>query len=306
MAEGAEKLRIGRHVVELRRPDKVLFPDDDVTKRDLVDYYRCVFPWILPHLRARPISLERYPDGIKRHGIIQKEASSYFPRWIKKVTVKKTGGTVRQVVCDREATLVYLANQACITPHIWLSRTGRLHHPDLMVFDLDPSSKSFVQVKATAQALHELLEDLGLPAFVKTSGSRGLHVMVPLKGDDDFDSVRAFARKVAEIVVREDSQHRTLEQLKRKRRGRIFIDTNRNAYAQTVVPPYAVRARRGAPVSVPLDWSELKRGNLRPDGVTIRNLFDHMGKREDPWNGLWRHAVSLKKANSKLEDRHAA
>jgi DNA ligase D-like protein (predicted 3'-phosphoesterase) len=178
---------------------------------------------------------------------------------------------------------MYLANQACITPHIWLSRVDQLACPDQMVFDLDPSGDSFGTVQATARSLKALLDRLGLPAYLKTTGSRGLHVAVPLRRSEEFDPVRAFARVLAEIVVSQDPGQRTLEQRKSRRRGRVFVDVNRNAYAQTVAPAYAVRARRGAPVSVPLDWDELGKEGLRPDGATIRTVFDRLQKIGDPW-----------------------
>src|SRR6266542_2122051 len=182
MTVQGELIRIGRHEVRITHPEKLLFPDDGVTKQDLIDYYRSIASWILPHLRGRPLVLERYPDGINEPGFFQKDTPSYYPGWIKMVTVKKVGGSVRHVVCDDAPTLVYLANQACVTPHIWLSRTDKLDHPDQMVLDLDPSGDSFEAVKATAQSLKELLDQLGLPAYLKTTGSRGLHVAVPARG----------------------------------------------------------------------------------------------------------------------------
>src|SRR6266699_1152282 len=136
MAERGETIRIGSYDVKITRPDKVLFPDDRITKRDLITYYRRIAPWILPQLRGRPLTLERFPDGIDKTRIIQKASSSYNPAWVKTVTVKKVGGTVRHVVCENEVTLAYLANQACVTPHIWLSRSHRLDYPDQMVFEV--------------------------------------------------------------------------------------------------------------------------------------------------------------------------
>lgn len=300
-----ELARIGRHVVEITRPAKVLFPEDGITKRDLIEYYRRIASWILPHLRDRPLALERYPDGIDEPGFFQKAAASYYPAWIRTVTVKKAGGTVRHVVCDDAATLVYLANQACVTPHVWLSRTDKLEHPDQMMFDLDPSEDGFEPVKAAAQSLKALLDDLGLPAYLKATGSRGLHVAVPLKRSERFDSVRAFARAVAGVVVSQEPGQWTLEQRKAMRRGRVFVDTNRNAYAQTVAPAYAVRARPGAPVSVPLDWTELSRKDLRPDGVTIRSVFDRLDRVGDLWIDFRRRGVSLSRARQTLEKLNA-
>jgi bifunctional non-homologous end joining protein LigD len=301
-----EIVRIGRHEVRITHPEKLIFPEDGITKRDLIHYYRRIASWILPHLRGRPLVLERYPDGINKPGFFQKDTPSYYPGWIKTVTVKKVGGSVRHVVCDNAATLIYLANQACVTPHVWLSRTDKLDVPDQMVFDLDPSGDGFEPVKAAARSLKELLDQLGLPSYLKTTGSRGLHVVVPLKRREDFDSVRAFAVEVARVIVSQEPGERTLEQRKSMRHGRVFVDTNRNAYAQTVAPAYAVRARRGAPVSVPLDWSELKSRNLRPNGETIRSVFDRLEKVGDPWADFWRRGVSLNRARQRLEKLNGA
>jgi bifunctional non-homologous end joining protein LigD len=250
--------------------------------------------------------MERYPDGIAGPSFFQKEVPSYYPNWIERVTVKKAGGTITHVVCNNEATFVYLANRACITPHIWLSRVEKLRCPDQMVFDLDPSGETFEPIRAAAQSFGELLDKLELPAYVKTTGSRGLHVAVPLDRGEDFDSVRAFARRLAEIVVNGDREHRTLERRKDRRLGRVFVDTNRNAYAQTVAPAFAVRARPGAPVSLPLHWSELNRKDLRPNGVTIRTVFDRLEKAGDPWRDFRRHATSRSRARRKVEKLNAA
>ena len=198
-----------------------------------------------------------------------------------------------------------MANQACVTPHVWLSRTDKLDHPDQLVFDLDPSEDRFEPVKAAAQSLKELLDRLGLLAYLKTTGSRGLHVAVPLKRGEGFDSVRAIARNLTRILVVKQPRERTLEARKSKRRGRVFVDTNRNAYAQTVAPAYAVPARRGAPVSTPLNWNELARQDLRPDGVTIRSVFDRLEKVGDCWADFGRRRVSLRGARQKLEELNA-
>jgi bifunctional non-homologous end joining protein LigD len=293
-------VRIGRKEVKITRPEKILFPEDGITKGELIEYYHRIASRILPHLRGRPLALERYPDGIDQPGFFQKSASHYYPSWIQTATVKKVGGTVKHVVCDDAATLVYLANQACVTPHIWLSRIDRLDYPDQMVFDLDPSGESFEPVKATARALKKLLDQLGLHGYLKTTGSRGLHVAVPLKRNEDFESVRALARELARVVVDQDPKQRTLEQLKSQRRGRVFLDINRNAYGQMVAPAYAVRARPGAPVSVPLEWDELQRRSLRPDGFTIRNVFARLKAVGDPWTDFWRRGVSLQSARQRL------
>jgi bifunctional non-homologous end joining protein LigD len=215
--------------------------------------------------------------------------------------VKKVGGIVTHVVCNDTATLVYVANQACLTPHIFLSRLDKLDHPDQLVFDLDPQGDDFEPVRSTARAFKQLLDEFELPAFLKTTGSRGLHIVIPLQRREGFDSVRDFARELARIVVGQAPDERTIEQLKANRGGRVFIDTNRNAYAQLVAPAYAVRPRKGAPVSTPLHWKELSNKSLRSDSVTIRTIFDRLEKVGDPWIGFWRSGVSLVQARRKLE-----
>jgi bifunctional non-homologous end joining protein LigD len=290
----SEAVRVGRQIIEITRPEKVLFPNDGITKRELVEYYHRIAPSMLPHLKGRPIAMERYPDGVKSQGFFQKRAPSHYPSWIKTVSVeKKDNGVIRHVVCENAATLVYLANQAVITPHTWLSRADRPNNPDQMIFDLDPSEGDFRPVCAAAGKLRELLKEQGLAAYVKTTGSRGLHVLVPLNRRADFDEVRAFARGVAANLAAGDPEHLTTDVRKSKRLGRIFVDTARNAYAQTAAPPYAVRARDGAPVAAPLNWSELDSPRLRSDQFNIRNIFDRLARMGDPWKDLKQHAQKL-------------
>jgi len=300
-------VRIGVHEIAITRPDKILFPQDGITKAELIRYYERIAPRMLPYLAGRPLVLQRFPDGIERPGFIQKAAAPYYPEWIKKVTVKKMGGTVKHVVSDDVATLVYLANQACITLHTWLSRAPDTNCPDQMVLDFDPSGDDDLDgVVGGALALKNILDGLDLPSYVKTTGSRGVHVVVPIDGKQDFDAVRAFARRLAGIVVDRDTGRYTLEQHKNKRHGRVLIDLNRNGYAQTAVANYSVRARPGAPVSVPLQWDELRKKSFRPDAFTIRNIFDRLEKIEDPWKDFWRHAASLEAAGQRLDNLSAA
>jgi bifunctional non-homologous end joining protein LigD len=293
-------IRVDRREIEISRPEKVLFPDDGITKGDLIEYYGRIALRILPHVRDRPLTLERYPNGINTKRFFQKEVSSYFPTWIRTITVPKVGGTVTHVLCNDTATLVYIANQACVTPHIFLSRADKLTVPDQLVFDLDPQGDDFEPVRSTALAFKQLLDDLGLPGFLKTTGSRGLHVVVPLRRRENFDAVRAFGRDLAGIIVSQAPEARTMENLKANRGDRVFIDTNRNGYAQLVAPAYAVRARRGAPVSVPLAWSELRKKNLRSNSFTIRTIFDRLESATDPWADFWRSGVSLVSARRRL------
>jgi bifunctional non-homologous end joining protein LigD len=284
---------LAKEIPEITRPTKVLFPKDEITKGELVEYYERIAPTMLPYLQGRPISMERYPDGIAKEGFFQKKAGPYFPDWIPTAELDKQNGTVRHVICDDVATLVYLAGQAVITPHTWLSRADKPNYPDQLIFDLDPSQEDFKAVCAAAKKLRDLLTQRGLTSFVKTTGSRGLHVLVPLDRKKDFEPVRAFAREVAEQLVQADPEHLTTEARKNKRDGRIFVDTARNAYAQTAAPPYAVRARDGAPVAAPLTWDELTDPKLRPDRFNMRTIFDRLKKVGDPWKDAVKLAQKL-------------
>jgi bifunctional non-homologous end joining protein LigD len=297
-----QRVTVGGHVIELSHLDNLLFPGDGITEGDLVDYYRRFAPRMLPHVKDRPIMMHRFPDGIGKAGFYQKDVPDYFPKWIKTVRVRKeAGGAIEQVVINDAATLVYLADQACITPHVWLSRARALTRPDMMIFDLDPSGTNFSHVRAAARLLHDILDDLGLAAFVKTTGSRGLHVVVPLDGTADFDEVRAFARDVARVAATRDPTRLTIEVRKAKRRKRVFIDALRNAYGATAVAPFAVRARKGAPVAVPVSWDEVARSSLRPQAYTIKNIFTRLRGRRDPWTGFRRRARGLARPRKKLD-----
>ena len=295
-----KSVRIGKVTVELSNLDKVLFPDDGITKGELVEYYRKVAGHMLPYLADRPVSMQRFPDGIGKEGFYQKSISDYFPDWIDRVEVPKEGGTVTHVVCQDAATLVYLANQGCITPHVWLSRKDRIRHPDRMIFDLDPSGDDFGAVRSAARTLRELLDELGLAPYVMTTGGRGLHVVTPLDRSADFDDVRAFARDAADLLARRQPGRLTTETRKNKRRGRIFLDYLRNAWAQTAVPPFAVRARKGAPVAMPLGWDELGRA-VSGSAYHVGNAFRRLGRADDPWRGMARRARSLSKPRRKLD-----
>jgi bifunctional non-homologous end joining protein LigD len=293
-------IKAGRRSVELSRPGKVLFPPG-ITKEDLARYYERIAPTMLPHLRGRPVSMERFPDGIEGQRLVHKNVPGHFPDWIDRVKVAKRGGSVTHVVCSEAATLVYLANQACITPHVWLSRADRIDRPDRMIFDFDPSDgTSFADIRAASRAAGDLLRELGLAPFAMTTGSRGVHVTVPLQRRADFDAVRAFARDVAEVLVAGD-EHLTLEQRKVNRGDRIYVDVGRNAYAQTAVPPYAARPRPEAPVATPLEWDELSDAALAPDGWSIQTIFERLQEKGDPWAEIGRAARPLGEARKLLE-----
>jgi bifunctional non-homologous end joining protein LigD len=281
----AEEIVVGGITVPLSHPDKVLFPDDGITKKDLARYYAEVAGLMLPWLRDRPITMIRYPDGLAGQRFFQKNTPSYFPDWIRRVEVEKEDGTVEHVVCDKPATLVYLANQACIEIHAFTSRADKLSRPDQMVFDFDPpDDRRFADVRRTALWARDLLgDDLGLPSFVRTSGGRGLHVHVPLIRRADFDAVREFARRAADVLARRHPDVITTEQRKGKREMRIYADVMRNAYAQTVAANYGVRARAGAPVATPLSWAEVEDDTLVPSRFTVASVRARLDGSGAPW-----------------------
>ena len=281
----AEEIAAGGITVPLSHPDKILFPDDGITKEDLARYYADVAGAMLPWLRDRPITMVRYPDGLGGQRFFQKNAPSYFPGWIRRVEVAKEGGHVEHVVCDQPATLVYLASQACIEIHAFTSRADKLDRPDQMVFDFDPpDDKRFADVRRTALRTRDLLAgELGLTSFVRTSGGRGLHVHVALNRQAGFDAVREFAHRVAGVLARRHPDAVTAEQRKDKRGDRIYADVMRNAYAQTVTASYGVRARPGAPVATPLSWAEAEDERLEPGWFTMATVRARLDGGTDPW-----------------------
>lgn len=254
------------------------------------------------YLLDRPLVLQRFPDGIDAGGFYQKQVPEFYPGWIDTVDVATADGRQRLVCGANREVLAYLANQACITLHAWLARRAHLDRPDQMIFDLDPpSADAFGAVKAAARELRALLDLVGLPSWVKTTGSKGLHVMVVLDGRAGFDAVRALARRIAERLVAAAPRAYTTEQRIAARGDRVYIDVMRNAYAQTAVAPYAVRARRGAPVATPLEWRELDDAALTAQRFTMRNLFERLERRDDPWGDAFKRRFSAARAIERLE-----
>ena len=298
----SETITLGNRTVELSHLDKLLFPESGITKGELVDYYRRVAETMLPHLRDRPLSMHRFPDGIGKEGFFQKNVPDHFPEWFDRVELEKEGGTVSYAVVNDAASLVYIANQGCITPHLSLARRDKPHRPDRLIFDLDPSDDDFGKVQEGASHLKELLDELELPVFVQTTGSRGLHLVVPLDRSEDFEPVRKFAHELSEKLAKRHSKLLTVEQRKDKRGDRVFLDYLRNAYGQTSVAPYSVRAKEGAPVATPLRWKEAAAGDLTPQKYTLKNLFRRLSQIEDPWAEISKRAVKLGKARDRLAE----
>lgn len=279
-------LDIGSRHIEVSNVDKVFFPDAGITKGDLVDYYDRIGETMLPHVDERALSLHRFPDGIDGEGFFQKDTPDYFPEWIARVSLEKEGGTVGYPVCRERATLVYIADQGCITPHVWLSRVDRPHDPDRMIFDLDPpeGSDDLDQLHDAVAAVKGLFDELEIPALLMTTGSAGYHVVVPLDRSADFDQVHDLSHRLAKKVVKRLPEATTVAQRKDRREGKVFIDYLRNSYAQTTVAPYSVRARPGAPIATPIGWEELE--GSEPQSWTIDNIFRRLGQTTDPWLDL--------------------
>ena len=292
-------IEAGRRRIQISRPEKLLFPCG-ITKADLAGYYDAVAGTMLPHLRDRPLNLERFPDGIEGERIVQQRVGRHFPSWIRRVEVGKRGGTVEHVVAADAATLVYLANQACITLHPWLSRKDALDRPDRLIFDLDPSDDDPAHVRGAAQAMAAVLRELGLEPWVMSTGSRGYHLTLPLQRRKEFDDVRAFAVEVAAIAARRNPKLFTTEQRKAKRERRVLIDVMRNGYAHTAVAPYAVRPRPGAPVATPLHSGELEDPKTRADRWTIKTVLRRLELDGDPWAQISSNPQTLTAARRRL------
>jgi bifunctional non-homologous end joining protein LigD len=289
-----EVLHIEGHDIKVTNPEKVLFPEDGITKGELVDHYLHIAGAMVPLIRGRPLTMQRFPDGIGKEGFFQKEASYYFPEWVNRATLELgKGGIQHQVVCDDASTLVYLASQAMVTPHVFLSRIEKVHYPDRLILDLDPPDNNFDVVRSAAKTIRDALEAAGYPVYLMTTGSRGLHVVVPLDRSADFDTVRAFARGFGEKLAAKYPDRFTIELSKEKRKGRLFLDYLRNSYGQTGVAPYGVRAKNGAPVATPITWDELDKIKSSQE-YNIRNIMARMDKRGDAWKNIDKDAARVK------------
>jgi bifunctional non-homologous end joining protein LigD len=284
----------------ISHPEKVLFPDDGITKGELAVYHEAVAPVMLPHLLGRPVTMERYPQGIGEKGFFQKSVTKGFPDWLVRVEVPKKGGTVFHPLVTDVRSLLWLSNQNCVTPHVWASRLPRLSHPDVCIFDLDPSTDDETSLSAAACALRDLLAELGLESWVKTSGSKGFHIAVPLDSAADAGTVAGFTHAAGRLLVERDPRHLTLEFAKADRGGRIYVDTGRNHPPATFAAAYAVRARPGAPVSAPCTWEELETRTIGPRTITLRSMGARLAAVGDLWAEMPTRATSLAEPIARL------
>ena len=299
--EVATPATVERSEVIITHPEKIMFPDEGITKGELASYYETIAPVMLPHLCRRPITMERFHRGINAPGFFQKDVSKGFPEWLERVEVPKHGGTVHHPIVTDTEGLLWLANQNSITIHVWPSRAPNLYQPDICVFDLDPSKVDDSQaLRAAALSLRDLLAELGLPSWIKTSGSKGFHIAVPLDGKSDFGTVARFAHGVGQILVKRDPDNLTQEFSKVDRGGRILVDTGRNGYSATFAAAYTVRARSGAPVSAPCSWEEVESGEIGPKSLTLRNMQARVSSRGDLWADMLKTRKSLVRPIARL------
>lgn len=284
----------------ITHPDKVLFPEDGITKGEVAAYHEAIAPLMLPHLRGRPVTLERYPAGIGRKGFWQKDVSRGFPGWLERVEVPKKGGTVNHPLAGDTRSLLWMANQNSVTLHVWPSRVPELTHPDVCIFDLDPSVDDPDVARAATLGVRDLLAELGLRCWVKTTGSKGFHVAVPLDGTAGFDEVAAFAHRAGALLVRRHPERLTQEFLKADRGTRVLVDTGRNGWSATFAAAYTLRARPGAPVSAPCTWAEVEAGEVSPRSFTLRTMAERVARVGDLWNDLPASGQSLREAAERL------
>jgi bifunctional non-homologous end joining protein LigD len=295
-----EEMQVGARTVRISSPDKVLFPQIGLTKLDLARHYERVADAMLPYVRERPLAVQAFPNGIEENGFFMKAVPDYFPAWVERVTVEKRGGTVTHPLANDVATLVYLAGQNVVTLHTWLSRADEPREPDRLIVDFDPSKETggFADVRAAARDAGDRLRDLGLVPYAMVTGSRGIHVVCPLRRGPGFTDVHGFTRTLAEQMVADNPKKLTLEWHKAERGDRIYVDVNRIAYAQHAVAPYGVRARPKAPVAMPIHWDELSDRNLKPDRWTVKNAGRRLDSEGDPWKGMMRRARKLPAARA--------
>jgi len=286
----------------ITHPEQILFPEDGITKGDLAAYYEAIAPVLLPHIKNRPVTMERYPAGIGKKGFWQKDVSKGFPEWLQRVEVPKKDGVVHHPLITDMRSLLWVVNQNTITPHVWGARVPDLRHTDIVVFDLDPPDDGKPELlRAAAVALRDLLEELGLPSWIKTTGSKGFHIAVPLDGKTDIGVTARFAHAVGHLLVQRYPKELTLEFHKKDRGARILVDTGRNDYSATFAAAYAVRPRRGAPVSAPCTWDEVVAGEVGPSTLTLRNVPARVEAVGDPWGDMRRKKRSLTGAVAKVK-----
>lgn len=292
---------------ELTHLDKIYWPDENITKGELLEYYSHIAPYILPYLKDRPLSLKRNPNGIKDKGFFHKDAGDIAPDWVKtkKIHAESTDKMVDYLVCNDLQSLLFIANLGCIEMNPWNSTINKLDNPDYIVMDIDPSPKNtFEQVVDVAQAIKEILDEIDVKGYCKTSGSRGLHVYIPFNKKYTYDESRDFAQILAGMVTEKLPDTTTLERsLSKRKKNHIYVDYLQNRIGQTLASAYSARPKPGATVSAPLEWSEVKHG-LKIQDFTIKNMMKRVEEKGDLFEGVLGKGIDMKKALQRLEAMH--
>lgn len=288
--------------LRLTNLEKIYFPEDKITKGDLLNYYKSISSYILPYLKDRPESLNRHPNGIDAAGFYQKDMTGHIPKFLKtqRIFSPSADKTIDYVLCQNEESLLYLVNLGCIEINPWFSRVSKLENPDFFVIDLDPDENSFDHVIEIAQEVHEILETVGAPSFCKTSGATGIHIGIPSGARYTFDEVRAFAEAVCRIIAKKFPATTSVDRNPQKRKKKIYLDYMQNRRGQTLAAPFCVRPRPGAPVSMPLHWKDLRSG-LRPGDFNLMNALKIIEKKSDVWKGVLGAPLDLDQCTKLLE-----
>jgi bifunctional non-homologous end joining protein LigD len=315
VADGARAARenadgrggVDERTVTITNPGKVFWPGEGYTKSDLVEYYEAVAPWLLPYLQDRPLVLTRYPDGITGKSFFQKDAPEWTPSWIRRerIHAHDVDRDIDYFIVDDRESLRYVVNLGTIPLHLWSSRMASLDQPDWLVLDLDPKGAPFTDVVKVARALHGILDELGLPSYVKTSGATGLHILLPLGARYDYEVTRTFARLLAVMGVEAEPEISTIARPLHARGGKVYIDFGQNGRGQTVVAPFSARPLPGAPVSCPLRWEEVT-AKLDPARFTIKTAPARFEKLGDPLAPVLAGRIDVAATLGKLEHRPPA
>ncbi|MNQ88444.1 putative ATP-dependent DNA ligase YkoU [compost metagenome] len=298
-------LKVGKTVLHLTNQNKIYFPDDKITKGDIVQYYNEVADLILPYLKNRPQSMNRFPNGIAGTSFYQKEVDvEKSPSWLKtkKIFSESNDADVNYLICNNKETLLYMANLGCIEINPWNSTIQHIENPDWLVIDIDPDNQDFTEVVKTALTVKEVMDELETECLCKTSGATGLHVYIPLGAQYDYDSTKILAELIAKEVQSRLPETTTLERSIKKRDRKIYIDFLQNRRGQTLAAPYSVRPKPGATVSTPLEWSEVN-DDLHPSQFTIKNVLSRFEKKGDLWKPVLEKGANVKKIIKKIEDR---
>lgn len=279
---------------KISHPDKILFPRENITKEDVARYYKEIAPYMVPLIKNHPLTLRHFPQGIDKQGFFQKRCPDYFPSFIQHVDVPlrtHKNEVIQMVMADKLKDLLYFASQNVIEIHMGLSHIKDLEKTDQIIFDLDPSKDDFEKVREVALIIKELLEEEGLASFVKTTGSKGVHIHVPVRDLQPFKKAKEFAKKLAEKAQKKHPDIITLEHRKDKRGEKVFLDYLRNDYGMTAVAPYSLRALKNAPVATPISWNELKDKSLGPQTYTMKNIGNYLEKHKHPWKNFYQNCA---------------